>query len=109
MQSNPGMFIFSVLTSVSLVILLWSIPGVPPCKMGHSCQHICVGNGTSYYCKCHPGYVLNEDKRTCSVHRDSGRDNHTDGAGNGRNDDNDDNDGESSASEFKCDGVNGIE
>ncbi|XP_053345360.1 matrilin-3a isoform X2 [Clarias gariepinus] len=76
--------------------------GVPPCKMGHSCQHICVGNGTSYYCKCHPGYVLNEDKRTCSVNRDSVRDSHTDGAGNGRNDDNDDNDGESSASIDAC-------
>lgn len=76
-----------------------SIPGVSPCKIGHSCQHICVGTGMSYYCKCRPGYVLNEDKRTCSISRDGGRDGHTDGAGNGHDDG--DNDGESSASEFK--------
>ncbi|KAF5900269.1 matrilin-3-like isoform X3, partial [Clarias magur] len=83
-----------------LIALMYE--GVPPCKMGHSCQHICVGNGTSYYCKCRPGYVLNEDKRTCSVSRDGGRDGHTDGAGNGRNGDHDDNHGEGSASIDAC-------
>lgn len=67
--------------------------------MGHSCQHICIGSGMSYYCKCHLGYVLNEDKRTCSISRDGGHDGQTDDAGNGRNDV--DSDGESSASEFK--------
>ncbi|KAF7690542.1 hypothetical protein HF521_012346 [Silurus meridionalis] len=61
--------------------------GVSPCKMGHSCQHICVESDTSYYCKCRPGYVLNEDKRTCSISRNGGRD---------------DNDGESSASIDAC-------
>ncbi|XP_047657944.1 matrilin-3a [Tachysurus fulvidraco] len=70
--------------------------GVSPCKMGHSCQHICVGSGMSYYCKCRPGYVLNEDKRTCSVSRDDGRD----GAGNGHNDAN--SEGESSTSVDAC-------
>ncbi|XP_060771591.1 matrilin-3a [Neoarius graeffei] len=74
--------------------------GVSPCKMGHSCQHICVGSGNSYYCKCHPGYVLNEDKRTCSIRRDGGHDGHTDGAGDGHNDN--DNDGESSTSIDAC-------
>lgn len=66
--------------------------------MGHSCQHICVENNMSYYCKCRPGYVLNEDKRTCSVGRDGGHDGLTDDADNGHN--YADNDGESSASEF---------
>ncbi|XP_053531901.1 matrilin-3a isoform X3 [Ictalurus punctatus] len=74
--------------------------GVSPCKIGHSCQHICVGSGMSYYCKCRPGYVLNEDKRTCSIGRDGGRDGHTDGAGNGHDDG--DNDGESSVSLDQC-------
>ncbi|KAB5540073.1 hypothetical protein PHYPO_G00097170 [Pangasianodon hypophthalmus] len=74
--------------------------GVSPCKIGHSCQHICVGSGMSYYCKCRPGYVLNEDKRTCSIGRDGGRDGHTDGAGNGRNDG--DEDSESSTSIDAC-------
>ncbi|XP_051510440.1 matrilin-3-like [Myxocyprinus asiaticus] len=37
------------------------------CEIGHSCQHICVSNGNSYYCKCHLGFVLNEDKKTCSI------------------------------------------
>ncbi|KAF4071086.1 hypothetical protein AMELA_G00281080 [Ameiurus melas] len=74
--------------------------GVSPCKIGHSCQHICVGSGMSYYCKCRPGYVLNEDKRTCSFDRDGGRDGHTDGAGNGHDDG--DNDGKSSASTDAC-------
>ncbi|XP_060722125.1 matrilin-3a [Tachysurus vachellii] len=74
--------------------------GVSPCKMGHSCQHICVGKGMSYYCKCRPGYVLNEDKRTCSVSRDDGGDGHTDGAGNGHNDG--DSEGESSTSVNAC-------
>uniref|UniRef100_A0A665V522 Matrilin 3b n=1 Tax=Echeneis naucrates TaxID=173247 RepID=A0A665V522_ECHNA len=40
--------------------------GLDPCAQGHSCQHICVNNDYSYYCKCHAGYVLNQDKRTCS-------------------------------------------
>ncbi|XP_051501122.1 matrilin-3a [Myxocyprinus asiaticus] len=37
------------------------------CEMGHSCQHICVSSGNSYYCKCRSGFVLNDDKKTCSI------------------------------------------
>ncbi|XP_030574811.1 matrilin-3-like [Archocentrus centrarchus] len=40
--------------------------GLDPCAQGHSCQHICVNSGDSYNCMCHPGYVLNLDKKTCS-------------------------------------------
>uniref|UniRef100_A0A3Q3A1V3 Matrilin 3b n=1 Tax=Kryptolebias marmoratus TaxID=37003 RepID=A0A3Q3A1V3_KRYMA len=36
------------------------------CTQGHNCQHICVNSGNSYNCKCHPGYILNPDKKTCS-------------------------------------------
>ncbi|KAL7871570.1 hypothetical protein SRHO_G00065530 [Serrasalmus rhombeus] len=70
--------------------------GVDACEMGHNCQHICVGNTTYYHCKCRPGYVLNEDKRTCSIAND--------GAGNQRNDgfNNGHNNGESSASVDAC-------
>ncbi|KAK3542328.1 hypothetical protein QTP86_022483, partial [Hemibagrus guttatus] len=88
----------------SMTWMLYDYPisrsGVSPCKMGHSCQHICVGSGMSYYCKCHPGYMLNEDKRTCSVSRDGGRDAHTDDADNGHN--YGDNDGQSIASIDAC-------
>uniref|UniRef100_A0A3Q1FAI0 Matrilin 3a n=1 Tax=Acanthochromis polyacanthus TaxID=80966 RepID=A0A3Q1FAI0_9TELE len=41
--------------------------GVDPCAMGHDCQHICVNSNASYYCKCRIGYILNADKKTCSV------------------------------------------
>ncbi|XP_007575393.1 matrilin-3-like isoform X6 [Poecilia formosa] len=40
--------------------------GLDPCDQGHNCQHICVNSGDSYICKCHPGYILNPDKKTCS-------------------------------------------
>ncbi|KAI4887298.1 hypothetical protein NFI96_029584, partial [Prochilodus magdalenae] len=78
------------------IILHEIIPGVDSCEMGHSCQHICVGNGTSYYCKCRPGYVLNVDKRTCSIANDGAGNERTDGIDNGHND------GESSASVDAC-------
>ncbi|KAK1795605.1 hypothetical protein P4O66_001100 [Electrophorus voltai] len=38
------------------------------CAMGHDCEHICVSSDGSYRCKCNMGYVLNEDKKTCSRH-----------------------------------------
>ncbi|XP_036066344.1 matrilin-3a isoform X2 [Oryzias melastigma] len=41
--------------------------GVDPCAMGHDCQHTCVSTNTSYHCKCWNGYVLNPDKKTCSL------------------------------------------
>uniref|UniRef100_A0A3Q3VU48 VWFA domain-containing protein n=1 Tax=Mola mola TaxID=94237 RepID=A0A3Q3VU48_MOLML len=40
--------------------------GLDACAQGHNCQHICVNSGDSYDCKCHTGYVLNQDKKTCS-------------------------------------------
>ncbi|XP_022518702.1 matrilin-3a isoform X1 [Astyanax mexicanus] len=74
--------------------------GVDSCELGHSCQHICVGNGTFYYCVCRRGYVLNEDKRTCSIanggvgNRGTGSQQFTNNNGH--------NDGESSASADAC-------
>ncbi|XP_035764386.1 matrilin-3a isoform X3 [Neolamprologus brichardi] len=41
--------------------------GVDPCSMGHDCEHICVNSNASYYCKCRKGYILNVDKKTCSL------------------------------------------
>ncbi|KAG7466039.1 hypothetical protein MATL_G00160590 [Megalops atlanticus] len=41
--------------------------GLDPCSLGHDCDHICVNSNASYYCKCREGYVLNEDKKTCSL------------------------------------------
>ncbi|KAG9347316.1 hypothetical protein JZ751_004883, partial [Albula glossodonta] len=40
--------------------------GLDPCAIGHDCEHICVNNNGAYYCRCRPGFVLNEDKKTCS-------------------------------------------
>lgn len=37
--------------------------------MGHDCEHICVNSNASYYCKCRKGYILNVDKKTCSLKR----------------------------------------
>lgn len=36
------------------------------CAQGHNCQHSCINSGASYICKCPVGYMLNEDKKTCS-------------------------------------------
>ncbi|XP_076872356.1 matrilin-3a [Brachyhypopomus gauderio] len=36
------------------------------CVIGHDCEHICVSSDGSYHCECNMGYVLNEDKKTCS-------------------------------------------
>ncbi|XP_015225246.1 PREDICTED: uncharacterized protein LOC107081599 isoform X2 [Cyprinodon variegatus] len=47
--------------------------GVDPCAMGHDCEHICINSNASYYCKCRNGYVLNADKRTCSLKREEVR------------------------------------
>ncbi|KAM7403993.1 hypothetical protein PAMA_004420 [Pampus argenteus] len=41
--------------------------GLDACAQGHNCQHICVNVGDSYDCKCYAGYVLNPDKKTCSL------------------------------------------
>ncbi|KAM9339236.1 matrilin-3a [Symphorus nematophorus] len=41
--------------------------GVDPCAMGHDCEHICVNSNASYYCQCRDGYILNTDKKTCSL------------------------------------------
>ncbi|XP_049914859.1 matrilin-3a isoform X2 [Epinephelus moara] len=41
--------------------------GVDPCAMGHDCEHICVNSNASYYCQCRNGYILNADKKTCSL------------------------------------------
>ncbi|XP_035534909.1 matrilin-3a isoform X1 [Morone saxatilis] len=41
--------------------------GLDPCAMGHDCEHICVNTNASYYCKCRNGYILNADKKTCSL------------------------------------------
>ncbi|CAJ1077007.1 matrilin-3a isoform X1 [Xyrichtys novacula] len=41
--------------------------GVDPCAMGNDCQHICVNSNASYFCQCRDGYVLNADKKTCSL------------------------------------------
>ncbi|XP_046692733.1 matrilin-3a isoform X3 [Silurus meridionalis] len=36
------------------------------CKMGHDCEHICVSSDGSHRCECRRGFVLNDDKKTCS-------------------------------------------
>ncbi|XP_041661813.1 matrilin-3a isoform X1 [Cheilinus undulatus] len=41
--------------------------GVDPCAMGNDCQHICVNSNASYFCQCRDGYILNPDKKTCSL------------------------------------------
>uniref|UniRef100_A0A3Q3RSR3 Matrilin 3 n=1 Tax=Mastacembelus armatus TaxID=205130 RepID=A0A3Q3RSR3_9TELE len=41
--------------------------GLDPCAMGHDCDHICVNSNVSFYCKCRNGYVLNADRKTCSL------------------------------------------
>ncbi|XP_037101364.1 LOW QUALITY PROTEIN: matrilin-3a [Syngnathus acus] len=41
--------------------------GMDPCSTGNDCEHICVNNVASYYCKCRTGYILNADQRTCSL------------------------------------------
>ncbi|XP_073729493.1 matrilin-3b [Misgurnus anguillicaudatus] len=40
--------------------------GFDVCAIGHNCEHICVSNNASYFCKCREGYVLNSDKKTCA-------------------------------------------
>lgn len=40
--------------------------GPDACDEEHDCEHICMANGDSYYCKCRTGYVLNADQKTCS-------------------------------------------
>ncbi|CAH2245996.1 matrilin-3 isoform X2 [Pelobates cultripes] len=41
--------------------------GIDFCAPGrHDCEHTCVATDASYYCKCHDGYKLNPDKKTCS-------------------------------------------
>lgn len=40
--------------------------GFDACALGHSCEHYCVNNNASYFCKCRGGYVLNSDKKTCA-------------------------------------------
>ncbi|XP_034088128.1 matrilin-3a isoform X3 [Gymnodraco acuticeps] len=41
--------------------------GLDPCSIGNDCEHICVNSNASYYCQCRIGYILNTDKKTCSM------------------------------------------
>ncbi|XP_053315659.1 matrilin-3 [Spea bombifrons] len=44
-----------------------SLCGVDACALGkHDCEHACVPTALSYYCRCHDGYTLNLDNKTCS-------------------------------------------
>ncbi|XP_050995194.1 matrilin-3a isoform X2 [Labeo rohita] len=36
------------------------------CALGHECEHVCVNDDASYHCECHQGFVLQEDKKSCS-------------------------------------------
>ncbi|XP_052391915.1 uncharacterized protein LOC127938990 isoform X2 [Carassius gibelio] len=40
--------------------------GLDYCALGHECEHICVNDDASYHCQCHGGFVLQEDKKSCS-------------------------------------------
>ncbi|XP_053345365.1 matrilin-3a isoform X7 [Clarias gariepinus] len=40
--------------------------GLDQCEMGHDCEHSCISSDDSYHCECQKGFVLNEDKKTCS-------------------------------------------
>ncbi|XP_051881384.1 matrilin-3-like [Pristis pectinata] len=41
--------------------------GVDMCAIGnHDCEQICVSTTTAFYCRCRPGFILNEDRKTCS-------------------------------------------
>lgn len=53
--------------SIVSVYVLWIVPDMDACEMGHSCQHICVSSGDSYHCKCRSGFILNDDMQTCSI------------------------------------------
>lgn len=36
------------------------------CKaIDHGCEHVCVNTDDSYICKCHDGFLLREDGKTC--------------------------------------------
>ncbi|KTF87072.1 hypothetical protein cypCar_00008283 [Cyprinus carpio] len=41
------------------------------CALGHECEHVCVNDDASYHCECQRGFVLQEDKKTCSKKRKS--------------------------------------
>ncbi|XP_037606965.1 matrilin-3a [Sebastes umbrosus] len=41
--------------------------GLDPCAMGHDCEHVCVNSNASFYCQCRDAYILNADKKTCSL------------------------------------------
>uniref|UniRef100_A0A673HVI9 Matrilin 3a n=1 Tax=Sinocyclocheilus rhinocerous TaxID=307959 RepID=A0A673HVI9_9TELE len=36
------------------------------CALGHECEQICVNDDASYHCECHRGFLLQEDKKSCS-------------------------------------------
>ncbi|XP_078256166.1 uncharacterized protein LOC144593908 [Rhinoraja longicauda] len=41
--------------------------GVDMCvAASHDCEQVCVSTTTAFYCRCHPGFKLNEDQKTCS-------------------------------------------
>lgn len=85
--------------SIVSVNVLWLVPDMDACEIGHSCQHICVSSGDSYHCKCRSGFVLNDDMQTCSI-RDAGAYGSGDSVHRNRKNDGDQN-GEGSASELQ--------
>lgn len=68
--SNLGLFyLLTAVPSISYVTVdvMWLVPDMDACEIGHNCEHICVSTGNSYHCKCRTGFVLKDDKKTCSL------------------------------------------
>ncbi|XP_061669104.1 collagen alpha-1(XII) chain-like [Syngnathoides biaculeatus] len=55
-----------LLLPLTMVLLAW-IRGLDPCSTGNDCEHTCVNSDVSFYCKCRSGYILNADRKTCSL------------------------------------------
>ncbi|XP_034088135.1 matrilin-3a isoform X4 [Gymnodraco acuticeps] len=64
---TPAPVTLPVSTQSGFITTVSPETGLDPCSIGNDCEHICVNSNASYYCQCRIGYILNTDKKTCSM------------------------------------------
>lgn len=56
----------NMLTDWSLLKVFHLFSGKDPCKsVEHGCEHVCMNNNDSFICRCHEGFILEENGKTC--------------------------------------------
>ena len=67
MCCNSGSSVLSTTVSLDTYIVLYCISDQDECGSNNgNCEQVCRNRAGSFICDCFSGFVLNDDKKTCS-------------------------------------------